>query len=312
MRFHASSLLVLLCAAGALSTLSKSNRKKVTKADKNDGKDETKSTVARLKEEILASHAEIDSGERQFSGPVFGYVTPWNNHGYDVAKWAANKFTHIVPVWFQINALSTSEKSCSIGGTHDMDQGWIADIRSNNSEIKIFPRFLFESWNTNDLEDFLVDEGWQIRCGKEVINFLQRNRFDGAVLEIWLQIMSMTRGHAGRMVSELLEDWADRFHKKDLLIVIPIPPPLRDSHEDVGLFSPSYLEKLVRKVDYVNVMTYDFPSAKPSGVAPYDWVLANLEWIIKAGVEPSKILIGINFYGYDRTNGRMDAVTANR
>lgn len=26
----------------------------------------------------------------------------WNNHGYDIAKWFAAKFTHISPVWLQL------------------------------------------------------------------------------------------------------------------------------------------------------------------------------------------------------------------
>uniref|UniRef100_A0A1I7Y764 Chitinase domain-containing protein 1 n=2 Tax=Steinernema glaseri TaxID=37863 RepID=A0A1I7Y764_9BILA len=310
MRLHnAAFILLIMCAPGIFATLSKSSRKKTAKVDSSEV--DAKSESARLKKEILDSHAQLDTGERSFSaGPIFGYVTPWNNHGYDVAKWAANKFTHIVPVWFQINALtSTGKKTCQIGGTHDMDQGWIAEVRANNSEVKILPRLLLENWSPENLEEFLVDESWQIRCGKDLVNFLLRNQFDGAVLEVWIQIMAMTRGQGAQMVTELIEDWTETFHKKKLLVVIPIPPPLRDSHEDVGLFAPAYLEKLVRKVDYVNVMTYDFPSAQPTGVAPYYWVQANLDWIINAGVQPERILMGLNFYGYDRTDGRMDAIT---
>jgi chitinase domain-containing protein 1 len=33
---------------------------------------------------------------------VLGYVTPWNSHGYDIAKMFARKFTHISPVWLQL------------------------------------------------------------------------------------------------------------------------------------------------------------------------------------------------------------------
>lgn len=39
-----------------------------------------------------------------------------------MAKFAAKKFTHISPVWFQI-VPSVSEKSCIIEGTNDIDQG---------------------------------------------------------------------------------------------------------------------------------------------------------------------------------------------
>ncbi|KAK0393555.1 hypothetical protein QR680_000271 [Steinernema hermaphroditum] len=312
MRLRGAAFILLFCCAGVLATLSKSSRKQAPKVDPTE--EQSKSESAKLKKEILQSHSELDAGDRTFSsGPTFGYVTPWNNHGYDVAKWAAKKFTHIVPVWFQINALTKFDrKTCTVAGTHDMDQGWIADIRSNNSDVKIVPRFLFENWNPQDLEDFLVDEGWQIRCGKDLANFILRNQFDGAVLEVWIQIMSMTRGQAGQMVTELIEEWTETFHKKNLLVVIPIPPPLRDTNEDTGLFSPVYLERLVRKVDYVNVMTYDFPSTKATGVAPYYWVQSNLDWLLDAGIEHNRILMGINFYGYDRTEGRMDAIVSSK
>uniref|UniRef100_A0A915DKP6 Chitinase domain-containing protein 1 n=1 Tax=Ditylenchus dipsaci TaxID=166011 RepID=A0A915DKP6_9BILA len=98
------------------------------------------------KEQILAEHRLLDTSKRKFEAPVtLGYVTPWNNHGYDVAKWAAKKFTHISPVWFQIkSAVVDSQTSCSIGGTHDIDRGWMDDIRKNNTNAQIVPRFLLK------------------------------------------------------------------------------------------------------------------------------------------------------------------------
>jgi hypothetical protein len=32
---------------------------------------------------------------------VLGYVTPWNAHGYDVAKSWGGKFSLVAPVWLQ-------------------------------------------------------------------------------------------------------------------------------------------------------------------------------------------------------------------
>ena len=50
---------------------------------------------------VLKNHAKIaPTKERSYSQNVLAYVTPWNNHGYDIAK--LNKFTHISPVWFQL------------------------------------------------------------------------------------------------------------------------------------------------------------------------------------------------------------------
>jgi len=36
------------------------------------------------------------------NGTVYSLCFQWNNHGYDIAKWFAAKFTHISPVWLQL------------------------------------------------------------------------------------------------------------------------------------------------------------------------------------------------------------------
>jgi chitinase domain-containing protein 1 len=53
----------------------------------------------------------------------------WNNHGYDVAKAWGPKFDMISPVWLQI--LRTGPKSYEIGGEHDIDKGWVADVKKS-------------------------------------------------------------------------------------------------------------------------------------------------------------------------------------
>lgn len=91
---------------------------------------------------------------RNFNGTVLAYVTPvsfifflfhlydcqiqlqWNSHGYDIAKWFANKFTHISPVWLQAS-LNDDDSEAIIGGKHDIDYQWIRDLREANSNIKI-------------------------------------------------------------------------------------------------------------------------------------------------------------------------------
>ena len=47
-----------------------------------------------------------DTSVRHFESHVLGYVTPWNNHGYDVAKTFGNKFTMISPVWLQVSLMT--------------------------------------------------------------------------------------------------------------------------------------------------------------------------------------------------------------
>ena len=51
------------------------------------------------------------------------------------------------------------------------------------------------------------------------------------------------------------------------------------------------------------------------GIAPLKWVLANLQYFINSieneeNVE--KILMGLNFYGYDRTEGANEPILGNK
>ena len=50
-----------------------------------------------------------------------------------------------------------------------------------------------------------------------------------------------------------------------------------------------------------------------SGVAPLPWVEANIRYFIEAAASehedgPAKIMMGLNFYGYDRTGGGSEAI----
>ncbi|KAJ8929825.1 hypothetical protein NQ314_017423 [Rhamnusium bicolor] len=99
-----------------------------------------------------------ETDEYTFEGIVLGYVTPWNNHGYDVAKIFGNKFTHISPVWLQIVRKGT--KNYEFKGTHDVDKEWMVTVRNAGRErkLKIVPRVLFDGWTGNDYSKLLASE----------------------------------------------------------------------------------------------------------------------------------------------------------
>ena len=67
-------------------------------------------------------------------GLSLGYVTPWNSHGYDVAK-KFKKFNVISPVWLQIKRKPRGKYI--VEGCHDIDQGWVNDVRSLNHEVQV-------------------------------------------------------------------------------------------------------------------------------------------------------------------------------
>jgi len=68
-----------------------------------------------------------DVDERHFGGEALAFVTPWNNHGYAVAKRFGSKFSWVAPVWLQ--ARVSPEGPVTVTGTHDIDAAWMAEVR---------------------------------------------------------------------------------------------------------------------------------------------------------------------------------------
>ena len=81
---------------------------------------------------------------KNYEGQVLGYVTPWNSHGYDVAKTFGEKFSLISPVWLQIQPSNENDpsKPYLIGGSHDIDRNWVTDVKNKNTFV--VPRILFD------------------------------------------------------------------------------------------------------------------------------------------------------------------------
>uniref|UniRef100_A0A915DJ10 GH18 domain-containing protein n=1 Tax=Ditylenchus dipsaci TaxID=166011 RepID=A0A915DJ10_9BILA len=63
-------------------------------------------------------------------------------------------------------------------------------------------------------------------------------------------------------------------------------------------------------------LSFPYPAEEITGVAPIRWVEANIRYFLQIaegnGLPPTKLLIGLNWYGYDRTGGGSDAIIGNK
>ncbi|OZC04821.1 hypothetical protein X798_08186 [Onchocerca flexuosa] len=311
--------LILLFFSVTYSTLSKSDRKeKSKKFDETNQRQKERSDITKQAQHfenkatvanILDDHHKLCAEEKKFNHPILAYVTPWNNGGYDIAKWAARKFTHISPVWFQFKPEVKKQKTCTILGTHDMDIQWLTDVLANNSEIKFVPRLIMDGSAPENIERFLFDERWQTECAQLVINFIKKNKMHGAVIELWLQVLSLVQVGVKEELIELIAHWAELFHQADLEIIVPLPAPLNYKNKPTGFILKTELARIINNVNYVNVMTYDYSSDYFIGVSPVEWIQYNLEYILsESSINSSKLLMGINFYGYASQQATMKAV----
>ncbi|XP_075043956.1 chitinase domain-containing protein 1 isoform X2 [Mixophyes fleayi] len=201
--------------------------------------------------------------ERHVSGDVLGYVTPWNGHGYNIAKIFASKLTLISPVWLQIRR--KGRQSYQVTGMHDVDQGWMKDIKKNSKRTKIVPRILFDAWTYQDFESVFSSEDEIEDLSDAMVQAAKDEQFDGFVVEVWSQLGGQKRQ-------------TDQF----------------------GMFGKKEFDALAPYVDSFSLMTYDYSNPqRPGPNSPISWVQACVQILDPESKWRKKILLGLHFYGMD-------------
>ncbi|XP_054426477.1 chitinase domain-containing protein 1 [Pteronotus mesoamericanus] len=308
------ALLHVLCLAlacgSAHATLSKSDAKKsasktlLEKTQLSERPVQERGLVVtdlRAEDVVLEhrSYCPAKARERHFAGDVLGYVTPWNSHGYDVAKVFGGKFTQISPVWLQLKR--RGREMYEITGLHDVDQGWMRVVRKQAKGLRIVPRLLFEDWTREDFRSVWDSEDEIEELGKTLVQIAKSQHFDGFVVEAWSQLPSQE--HRGLV--HMLTHVAEALHQARLLVILVIPPAVTPGADQLGMFTQKELEQLGPVLDGFSLMTYDYPTAQQPGPnAPLPWVRACVQALDPKSRWRSKILLGLNFYGADYAASR--------
>ncbi|XP_010398261.1 chitinase domain-containing protein 1 isoform X3 [Corvus cornix cornix] len=274
MRFLCASLSLTMICWLAEGTLSKTDAKKgATKkleekklhSDKNV-QDRGLVVVDPKAKDIILEHKSYCSKkmkERHFSGDVLGYITPWNSHGYDIAKIFGNKFTLISPVWLQVKR--RGKERFQFTGLHDADQGWMKDVRKTSKTIKIVPRILFDGWTYQDFESVFGSEDEIEELSRNMVLLAKNENFDGFVVEVWSQLGNQ-----------------------------------KQTTNQPGMFTKKEFDQLASVIDSFSLMTYDFSAPhRPGPNSPLPWVRACVEVLDPDSKWRNKILLGLNFYGMD-------------
>ncbi|XP_034101481.1 chitinase domain-containing protein 1 [Drosophila albomicans] len=309
-------LLLLLCSQQATATLSPDSKSKSKHKESKFLRGPQDSDVfdldlvssEPLPKDILMHHDAYykDTALRHFNGTTLGYVTPWNSHGYDVAKIFAKKFDIISPVWLQI---VKQGNEYAVAGTHDIDAGWLTDVRRKGKvqqqpqmrTVKVFPRIIFDHFTDRDIKLLLSDAKERTKLNDLLIKTCKQHGFDGLVLEVWSQL-------AGRIDDQILFtlvlQMVKELQKQQLRLILVIPPQRKDTP---NLFGEKHMNRLYKHVYAFSLMTYDFSSVqRPGANAPLYWVRKAVEHMTPNGchdmeTKRSKILLGLNMYGNDYT-----------
>ncbi|XP_037373236.1 chitinase domain-containing protein 1 [Talpa occidentalis] len=303
-------LWVVLACGSVHTTLSKSDAKKaasktlVEKTQLSDKPAQERGlavTAARAEDVVLEhrSYCAARARERRFAGDVLGYVTPWNSHGYDVAKVFGAKFTRISPVWLQLKR--RGRELFEVTGLHDVDPGWIRALRKQNGGLRIVPRLLFEDWTHEDFRSVLDSEDEIEELGKTLVQVAKSQHLDGFVVEVWSQLLGQK--HMGLV--HMLTHLAEALHQARLLAILVIPPAITPGTHQPGLFTREDFGRLAPALDGFSLMTYDYSTAQQPGPnAPLSWVRACVQVLDPEARWRSKILLGLNLYGMDYAASR--------
>uniref|UniRef100_A0ABI0NRJ6 Chitinase domain-containing protein 1 n=1 Tax=Bos taurus TaxID=9913 RepID=A0ABI0NRJ6_BOVIN len=280
MRVLLGTLWLTLACSSVHATLSKSDAKKAaskTLQEKTQvsGKpaQERGLVVTDLRaEDVVLEHRSYCSAKahrKHFAGDVLGYITPWNRHGYDVAKIFGGKFTHVAPVWLQLRR--HGREMFEVTGLDDVDQGWLRAVRKQAKGLRIVPRLRFEDWTYEDFDSVLDNEDEIEELSRTVVQVAKSQHFDGLVVEVWNQLL--VQKHAGLI--HLLTHMAEALHQARLLVFLVIPPAVAPGTNKLGMFTNTEFEQLAPVLDGFSLMTYDYSTAQPAGPnAPLPWVRA--------------------------------------
>uniref|UniRef100_V9L0H2 Chitinase domain-containing protein 1 n=1 Tax=Callorhinchus milii TaxID=7868 RepID=V9L0H2_CALMI len=298
-------VLVALCCPRTGATLSKKDVKKVgAKALEEETSPSEQTVMERglvvtdptakdiVREHRSHCHRTVDT--RQIHSPVLGYVTPWNSHGYDIAKRFRGKFSLISPVWLQIRRRGA--RLYHVSGQHDVDPGWLQELRGSPTGLSVVPRVLFDSWTYGDYNAVFSSEDEIEELGEALLQTARLGQFDGFVLELWSQLGGQKRKELVHLIGHL----AETLRGAGLITVLVIPPPITPGSEQPGMFEWTELEALGSVVDFFSLMTYDYSSPqRPGPNSPLAWVQACVRLLDPKAQWRQKILLGLNFYGLD-------------
>ena len=193
-----------------------------------------------------------------------------------------------------------------ITGTHDVDEGWVKEVKTKGKITKFYPRILFEHFTDKDYSKLLTHKDEIKAAADTIIESCQNYMFDGVVLELWSQLSQRVDD---QHLINLVRTIAQQLKTAGYGTILVVPP----SQRGPDLFNEKHFDSLWEHVEAFSLMTYDYSSyQRPGANSPLYWMKQVVEHICHQSTQleekRAKILLGLNFYGYDFTPNGGEAV----
>jgi chitinase domain-containing protein 1 len=242
---------------------------------------------------ILSNFGNVSSSPNpHYSAPkteVLGFLTPWNDVGYNLSLAFGSKFTILVPVWLQA---VRRNGSYVIAGDQDVHTDWLSTMRLRHPKLRIVPRLIFEI----DTSDFARDFQTIVASLKAGLSTLEkRHHFDGIFLEFPSYFASLdSLPLLPRLVTELRKALPRRAR---LLADIP-----SDEKFHYGRPGSDLVGRVIRELDWALITVYEVPNVESLSPAAS---LARLHKWTEEMRMTAKVIVGLPFFGIDfRSTGQ--------
>ena len=113
---------------------------------------------------------------------ILGYITNWNNKGYLYSQKYYKKFTHISPVWYNIEIKNGKLLLNNDINIDEIIKIYGGELNTIQNGPKIIPRFNFNEWTVQQYES-LRKTKVQDKVIKIIVDAIKLNHFHGAVIE---------------------------------------------------------------------------------------------------------------------------------
>ena len=179
------------------------------------------------------------------------------------------------------------------GNSGDLLKNVMDTARSQNSNIKIYISIgggyiTDEMWNT--YKNFLANPQDRPILIDKIVSYVLDNGFDG--VDVDLEWNHVTAGY-----SDFVIELRDALKSKSKGITAAYPSETRYS---------LITQEALNALDFINLMVYDYTgpwNPSPGQHSSYDHAKQGINfWKNTVGINPSKLTLGVPFYGYDFQN----------
>ena len=225
------------------------------------------------------------------------YISAWLPDSFDSVNrqsFEANAdiLDEVSPFWYSANA-----RGDILHGSDARDKTLVELAHSKN--VLVIPT-IHNILTTDPVPSIIRSPERRARHIRNIVDEVLANNYDGIDIDYELLDSSLRPDY-----STFITDLAKELHAQGKLLTIAVHAKTAD-YGGLGGFQDWAV--LGQAVDRLRIMTYDYHwrGGGAGPVAPLYWVNSVAEYA-KSVVDPAKVVIGVQFYGYDWVAGGGDA-----